>query len=510
MLTPEILGRMFADAPDPELARVAFSRVGDDARARAFLARPEILPVASRVLGFSTAASDLLVRHPEEVEALGDVSGRSRGQLDAELRDDVAAHGDGAGLRRFRRRAMLRIAARDLAGAPFEGVVAEITDVADACLAQACPPRHAVVALGKLGGRELNYASDVDVLLIRGEQGDEDAGVGFLRALSEPTADGVALRLDLTLRPGGRAGPLARSLRATLAYYEREAATWERQAMIKARPAAGDQDLGDAFVAGVEDLVYPSDLRETAIDDVRRSKVRLEEYVRRRGKELTEVKRGRGGIRDIEFAVQLLQLVHGRRDRRLREPNTLRALAVLADEGYVAHDDADALAAAYRFLRRLEHRLQIVRDLQTHDLPSDRHARTTIARSLGMDGADELQAEYERTTGLVRSIHERLFYRPLLEAFAGSVQPAPGHDREATEELLAGLGFTQPTRAFEQLEHLVDPSRRIGKVLAHVFPVMAPGLALAADPDAALVRLTRIAEAVGVRVAPADALAADP
>src|SRR5919108_1492873 len=510
VLTPEILGRTFSEAPDPELARVAFSRVGEDARARELLARPEILPVASRLLGFSTAASDLLVRHPKEVEALADVSARTRAQLDAELLADVASHGEAAGLRRFRRRALLRIGGRDLAGAGLDEVVAEISHVADACLAHACPPHHAVVALGKLGGRELNYASDVDVLLIRGQDGDEDAGVGFLRALSEPTADGVAFRLDLTLRPGGRAGPLARSLRATLAYYEREAATWERQAMIKARPAAGDHELGDAFVTGVEDVVSPSDLRETAIDDVRRSKVRLEEYVRRRGKELTEVKRGRGGIRDIEFAVQLLQLVHGRRDRRLREPNTLRALDVLDDEGYVAHDDAEALAAAYRFLRRLEHRLQIVRDLQTHDLPADRHARTPLARSLGMDGADELQAEYERTTGLVRSIHERLFYRPLLEAFAGSIQPAPGHDREATEELLAGLGFTQPSRAFEQLEHLVDPSRRIGKVLAHVFPVMAPALALAAEPDAALVRLTRIAEAVGDRVAPADALAADP
>ncbi len=156
------------------------------------------------------------------------------------------------------------------------------------------------------------------------------------------------------------------------------------------------------------------------------------------------MKRGRGGIRDVEFAVQLLQIVHGRRDLRLREPNTLAALAALADEGYVAEEDADALADAYRFLRRLEHRLQMVRDLQTHDLPADRHARTTLARSLGLAGADALQAEYDRTTELVRGIHERLFYRPLLEAFAGPVQPTPGHDREATEELLAGLGFAQP------------------------------------------------------------------
>ena len=152
VLTPEILGRTFSEAPDPELARVAFSRVGDDPGARELLSRPEILPVASRLLGFSTAASDLLVRHPEEVEALADVSARGREALGTELRGDVTAHGASAGLRRFRRRAMLRIAARDLDGAPFEDVVAEISDVADACLALACPDGHAVVALGKLGG----------------------------------------------------------------------------------------------------------------------------------------------------------------------------------------------------------------------------------------------------------------------------------------------------------------------------------------------------------------------
>jgi glutamate-ammonia-ligase adenylyltransferase len=514
VLTPEILGRTFADAPDPELARVAFSRVGEDAHAREVLGRPEVLPVASRLLGFSTAASDLLVRHPEEVEALADVSARDRETLETELGADVQAHGAGAGLRRFRRRAMLRIAARDLGGATLDEVVAEISDVADACLARACTDGLAVVALGKLGGRELNYASDVDLLLLHDEgmrpEAAEGGGAALMALLSEPTPEGVALRADLALRPGGRGGPLVRSLPATLAYYAREAATWERQAMIKARSAAGAAALGDAFVEGVAALVYPLDLHEAAIHDVRQTKVRLEEYMRRRGKELTEVKRGRGGIRDVEFAVQLLQIVHGRRDLRLREPNTLRALSVLADEGYVAHEDAEALAGAYRFLRRLEHRLQMVRDLQTHDLPADRHARTTVARSLGLDGADALQAEYDRTTGLVRGIHERLFYRPLLEAFAGPVQPAPGHDREATEELLAGLGFAQPPRAFESLTRLVDPGTRIGKVLSHVFPVMAPALALAADPDAALVRLERIAEAVGDRTNPADTLATDP
>ena len=178
----------------------------------------------------------------------------------------------------------------------------------------------------------------------------------------------------------------------------------------------------------------------------------------------------------------------------------------------MADADAEILADAYRFLRRVEHRLQIVRDLQTHDLPAGRHARTTLARSLELPDADALTAEYDRTTGLVRSIHERLFYRPLLESFAGPAQLHPGHgtDRPATEELLGGLGFAEPARSYDVLGRLVDPTRRIGKVLGHLFPVMAPALALSPTPDAALVRLERIAEAVGDGRAVADLLTTDP
>lgn len=521
MLTPEVLGRALAEAPDPELARVAISRVGESPVAREQLERPQVLPVAVRLLGFSTAAGDFLVRHPAEVATLADVSPRIRTDLDVELSDDIARLGADDGLRVFRRRAMLRVAARDLSGASLEDVVEEISQVAEACLETAFRlavgnVRMAVIGLGKLGGGELNYASDVDLIFVHADGGAgpqeeaERAAAALIRLLAEPTAEGIALRVDPTLRPGGRGGVLSRSLEATLDYYDRQSATWERQAMIKARLVAGDPWIGAAFVEGVTPFVYPMDLAPRAIDDVRRTKVRLEEYIRRRGKELTEVKRGRGGIRDVEFAVQLLQIVHGRRDPRLRESNTLRALATLAEEGYVAQADADALADAYRFLRRLEHRLQIVRDLQTHDLPADPHARTSLARSLGLDGALALQDEYDRQTERVRGIHERLFYRPLLEAFAGPAAPSPGVDRAATEELLAGLGFASTAQSFEVLRRLVDPATRMGKVLAHVFPVMAPALALASNPDQALVRLERIADAVGDLHGPADALAADP
>jgi glutamate-ammonia-ligase adenylyltransferase len=508
--------RVLAEAPDPELARVALSRL--DPAARAVLEREEVLPVAVRLLGFSTAAADLLVAHPEEASALLDLHTRSRSELDAELATDLERVGTPEGLRRFRRRAMLRVAARDLSSAPFEEVVAEITAIAEACLEAACGSAAsggiAVIGLGKLGGAELNYASDVDLVFVhegggpRRQDSAERSCAALIRLLSEPTSEGVALRVDPTLRPGGRGGALSRSLEATVEYYASQAATWERQALIRARPVAGQIELGQAFIRGVEPFVYPEELAPHAIDEVRRVKVRLEEYVRARGKAGTEVKRGWGGIRDIEFAVQLLQIVHGRRDERLREPNTLRGLAVLADEGYVAQDDAADLADAYRFLRTLEHRLQIVRDLRTHELPEDHQARSTLARSLGLDGPDALQAEYERQTTLVRGLHERLFYRPLLEAFAGRAAPRPGVDREATEELLAGLGFAAPHAAYEVLARLVDPATRFGKVLAHLFPVMAPALALSPSPDVALVRLERIA--AGADPSVADALANDP
>jgi glutamate-ammonia-ligase adenylyltransferase len=502
-----------ADAPDPDLARRSLERIAHAG------ADVEPLPVEIvRLLGFSTAAADFLVQHPEEVPGLAEAEAGDRAALDHELARDVDAHGPEDGLRVFRRRSMLRVAARDLAGEPLEEIVAEISRVAEAILEAAfrrvAPDlRLAVIGLGKLGGAELNYASDVDVLFVH-ERGHREEAVRAcgtaIRLLSSPTSEGIALRVDPTLRPEGRDGALSRSLEATLEYYERRSATWERQAMIKAREVAGDPWLGASFVAGVAPFVYPAELHPGAIDDVRRTKVRLEEYVRRRGKELTEVKRGRGGIRDVEFAVQLLQIVHGRRDARLRSPNTLTALRALAEEGYVAEPDAAALGGAYAFLRTLEHRLQIVRDLQTHELPRDATARATLARSLGLPDERALQSEYDRQTNLVRGIHERLFYRPLLEAFAGPAHPAPGRDRRATEELLAGLGFAEPARSYEVLARLVTSGSRFGKVLAHVLPVMTPPLALAANPDAALVRLERVADAVGDAPGPADAVANDP
>jgi [glutamine synthetase] adenylyltransferase / [glutamine synthetase]-adenylyl-L-tyrosine phosphorylase len=512
--SPEALGRALAAAPDPELARVALSRVGERREAREAL--EQAMEPAVRLLGFSGAAADFLVAHPEETVLFTDVDARSRETLMAEVEADINRRRAPTGLRRFRRRALFRLAARDLGGAALEDILSEMTAIAEVCLEaanRAVGPALTVIGMGKLGGAELNYASDVDVIFVHFDRDSDEAAkraVELVALLSEPSEEGVALRVDTTLRPEGRAGPLSRSLASTIEYYRRHAATWERQALLKARPVAGALEVGARLLAELTPIVYPEHLEPSAIEDVRQMKVRIEEYVRARGKDAIEVKRGRGGIRDVEFAVQLLQLVHGRRDPRLRQPNTLRALAILAEEGYVAVTDAEELGASYRFLRTLEHRLQLARDIQTHELPGDAPSLRRLARSMGLEDAESLRRAYEKHTGTVRGLHDRLFYRPLLEAFAGPPVPRPGTERAATEELLAGLGFAGPAAAYERFNRVVDPSTRLGKVLGNVFPVIAPALALSPDPDQALVRLERVSEALKEGAAVSDLIASNP
>ncbi len=511
LTSPRELGLALAKAPDPELARVAVSRLGDHPLGREALSDARVAVHAIPLIGFSTAATDFFVRHPDELWSLADEAPKDASALLAEAENDADTLGPQAGVRRFRLRASYRLAARDLAGATLEHVVGELTALAEACLhvalasvaGDAGDALPAVVGMGKLGGRELNYSSDVDVLFVHAAPGgtaQEEASrtaAALVALLSEPTVDGTALRVDTSLRPEGRAGPLSRSLDAAIQYYLRLAETWERQALLKARPVAGDPSLGRAFVDAVDPFVHPSVLPAQAVEDVRSQKARIEEIVRAQGKDGVEVKRGRGGIRDIEFAVQLLQLVHGRRHPALRTPGTLPALRALADEGFVARADADALADSYRFLRRLEHRLQMVRDLQTHELPRDRGALATLARSMGLDGQDRLLAEHARHTERVRGLHEQLFYRPLLESFAGTAASSAGLERQDTEELLTGLGFADPAAAYRAFARVVDRSTRMGRVLGGLFPVVAPALATASMPDAALVRFERVAEAVG-------------
>ena len=284
---------------------------------------------------------------------------------------------------------------------------------------------------------------------------DDSAGVdrvaaAFMRALSDPTADGIAFRADADLRPEGRAGPLVRTVGSYRAYWERWADTWELQALLKARPAAGDVELGRELIEAAEPFVYPETLGADAVREVRSMKARAEALAERPG-DTVEIKRGVGGIRDVEFAVQLLQLVHGRADHALRAPATLDALAVLGAEGYIRPDDAAALSDAYRWLRNVEHRIQLWELRQTHELPADPVSRDRLAKGMGYRDlpAQTAAAAFERDLverrAEVRTIHERLFYRPLLEAFADS--PAVRLDEAGASRQAAAFGFEDTVAA---------------------------------------------------------------
>ncbi len=288
---------------------------------------------------------------------------------------------------------LLRVAARDLTTSPdVSDIAAELADLAAAALEAATAiaraevgtdaerVRFAVIAMGKCGGRELNYVSDVDVIYVvePGPGVDEQTAThvgdrlaaSVARNCSTVTAEGSLWEVDAGLRPEGKSGTLTRTLASHLAYYRRWAKTWEFQALLKARPVAGDLELGQQYLEAIVPLVWGASAREGFVADVQQMRRRVEAHVPA-GEVDRQLKLGPGGLRDIEFAVQLLQLVHGRGDETLRSGNTLRALEALAAGGYVGRDDAASLSDAYRFLRTLEHRLQLRRLRRTHLMPAD-------------------------------------------------------------------------------------------------------------------------------------------
>jgi glutamate-ammonia-ligase adenylyltransferase len=411
---------------------------------------------------------------------------------------------DPGGLRRWKRRELLRTAVRDLLGiADMPAVGRELAELARVCVEAALElvdpeATLTVIGMGKLGGRELNYASDIDVLFVH--DGDaaaaERAARAVLSTMSTPSEDGIVFRTDANLRPEGRQGPLTRTIESYTAYYDEWARTWEFQALVKARPVAGDPELGERFMTLVTPRVWPEKLDPDAIREIRAMKERAEEITERKGIGDRELKRGRGGIRDIEFAVQLLQLVHGRDDESVRSPTTLDALHELADGGYVERVDADRLDRAYRFLRTVEHRLQLYDEQQTHLIPSDEPARIRLARVLGYRDSPErtalerFEAEHRNHQRAVRSIHERLFFAPLLDTLAGAGPLSP----EAAEERLAAFGFTDVQRTRAAVRELAVGLTRRSRVMRELLPVILEWLSETPDPDLGLLQLRRLAE----------------
>ncbi len=540
-----------AAAADPDAALAGLARLAPDAGLLAALrAEPCLRGRLTAVLGASAALADHLARHPADWRELGGpaaASGPEPGELRAVMLastgadpadpepsarpDRVPGRDAAGGLRAAYRRALLRLAARDLTGAvSLDQAAAELADLAAAALEAAlaiarsqlppgaAPCRLAVIAMGKCGGRELNYASDVDVIFVGepGDPGDPGPGdaalraatqlaAGLIRVCSQAAPDGPLFPVDANLRPEGRDGPLVRTLASHRAYYERWAKTWEFQALLKARPVAGDTALGRAYAEAIAPMIWQAAQRENFVPDVQamRRRVIAALPAAEAGRQL---KLGPGGLRDIEFAVQLLQLVHGRTDPSLRVGATLPGLAALAVGGYVGREDAASLAAAYRFLRSVEHLLQLRQLRRTHTLPADPAALRRLGRALHLaeraggqhaDPADELTAQWRQHAGQARQLHEKLFYRPLLEAVARLPSDAARLTPEAARTRLEALGYVDPAGALRHIEALTAGVSRKAAIQRTLLPVLLGWFAGAAEPDAGLLAFRQVSEALG-------------
>lgn len=473
------------------------------------------------VLGASEALADHLARHPRDWQALVTYEAADLHPGVADFERGLAEAVDAVTLRIAYRRCLLAIAARDVCGTTdVAQTAAELADLATATLraalaiartaapADAAHCRLAVIAMGKCGGHELNYVSDVDVIFVGepAEGADEGKAIQaatrlashLMRICSETTVEGTIWPVDANLRPEGRNGPLVRTLSSHLAYYQRWAKTWEFQALLKARAVAGDPELGADYIDAVSPLVWQAAERENFVPDVQKMRRRVVDNIPAAQVE-RELKLGPGGLRDVEFAVQLLQLVHGRGDATLQSGTTLVALAALAAGGYVGRADAAQLDEAYRFLRAMEHRIQLYRLRRTHLVPEGESDLRRLGRSLGLrtDPVAELNKEWKRHASVVRRLHEKLFYRPLLDAVA---QLTPGEARlssKAAGERLEALGYADPVAALRHLEALASGVTRKAAIQRTLLPVLLGWFADSADPDAGLLGFRKVSDALG-------------
>jgi [glutamine synthetase] adenylyltransferase / [glutamine synthetase]-adenylyl-L-tyrosine phosphorylase len=513
---------------NPDRARAALDLLADRDQAALDALGEEGVGRLAVVAAVSEPLVDIVARKGRLADALGgDLAARTAGDVAAACSAALAdAEQPAAVLAVEQRVGLLRIAARDLLGfATTPQVAAELADLAQGVLAAAaglvCTEHDAslaIIAMGKLGGRELNYVSDVDVIFVGSEDdwaASQKAAERLMRLMAQITPDGRAYEVDANLRPEGKDGSLARTIDSYRAYYERWAKTWEFQALLKSRHLAGDEALGAAFAELIEPFVWPDRLDAEAVGEIQRMKgvVESSSTVRRAG--ARQVKLAPGGLRDIEFAIQLLQLVHGRHDTSLRSANTLEALDALAAGGYVGEEDAADFHHAYVFLRTVEHRLQLANLRRTHTLPSGgderRRLARTVAAHLPAEGPDahrdlleRFDAELARIQGQVRRLHEKLFYRPLLDRFAelsaadqlpvGAETGEPKLAAEAARDRLTALGFSSPDAALKHLDALAGGVTRRAQLFRTVLPAILPTLAAAPDPDGGLAALRSLAD----------------
>lgn len=541
-----------AVSADADEALVALTRIArrDAAPVRAAHEDPRARRAVWALLGASDGFADFYFRHPHELADLASAGGSL--PTDAEMRswlaDAIDATADGfsatgtesawVSLRVRYRRVLARIAAYDLLSpSPVDEipkVTAALADAAGAALEaslavartrvsqgaagaglfpreQVAATRLAIIGMGKTGARELNYVSDVDVIFVAGvdpERSDtlsESRAVDIatrlavqtMRGLSEVEVEPPLWEVDANLRPEGKQGALVRSLDSHLAYYERWAKSWEFQALLKARPIAGDRELGDAYVRAVQPKVWTSAARENFVDSVQRMRERVTDHIPA-AEVPFQIKLGPGGIRDIEFTVQLLQLVHGLSDDRIRQRGTLEALDALVTQGYIGRTEAATFARDYHVLRLLEHRVQLRHLRRTHLMPADADDQRMLARSTRLaESGGRIWEIWEGIKREVRDIHVRLFYRPLLSAVAALPAEERVLSTEQARDRLAAIGFADPAGALRHIAALTSGLSRKASIQRHLMPVMIRWFADGVDPDYGLLAFRRLSERLG-------------
>lgn len=571
-ILPSLLAHL-TSAADPDMALNNLERFVSSLSDVAALvslchARPDVLIslitifgasrfLSSFVAAFADASLNLLstpgyLAQPAGRNALSD-------RLNAVTRDGEGDKDFYRALRIFRKQEMLRIGLRDLLGkADLRETVSELSDLAGVCLQKAygridaeLTKKHgrpvlsrengtidaagfAVIAMGKLGGNELNFSSDIDLMYAYSADGETEGirsrdgallnritnhqyfvklAERLTSAIGESTDDGFVFRVDLRLRPEGQRGPLAQGLGGYEIYYESWGQTWERSALIKARPVAGDEHTGREFMERIRPFVYRKYLDYGAIAEIREMKQKINREVQQKGKTYRDVKLGYGGIREIEFVIQALQLMYGGRDKALREKNALKALHMLSQKGLITYQEQADLSKAYVFLRTVEHRIQILDDLQTQTLPSDQRALRALARRAGYreqgNEAEALLRDYSLHTHRVRAMYDNLFEYTGQEA-APEERPKdydlfldPETPEQEAVAALKAFGFREPGRAYRNLLLLQEGSAfvhqtpRNRKRFNEIFPMIFQEIVVSPDPDRALNHLESFLAAQG-------------
>ncbi|WP_337176532.1 bifunctional [glutamate--ammonia ligase]-adenylyl-L-tyrosine phosphorylase/[glutamate--ammonia-ligase] adenylyltransferase [Paludisphaera sp.] len=562
----ELFDTLLPRCPDPDMALANFERyvaaLPDPADGLdRLLAGPRTVEILLQVLSTSQHLGELLIRDPGLIDWLQAGAGRrDRDSLISELWEELSGEGGAVDprivIRRFRLRETLRIGYDDIIrGVPLEVTTADLSHLAEACVEAAtrlaresaerrhgaptrgdgAPARFAALAMGKLGGVELNYSSDIDLIFLYDEEGATTGpravsnaeffarmSAEIVRLLSDHTAMGFAYRVDMRLRPEGDQGVLARSLDATLNYYVSRGRTWERQALIKCRPIAGDPELGAAFIAAVTPFVYRRYLGAAEIAEIKSLKRRIEQRTASAGLADFEVKTGRGGIRDVEFVVQFLQLLHGGEYPSVRVVNTLEAIERLERAGSLTAEERGVMDRAYRFLRRVEHRLQILFDRQTHEMPRSMEELRTLAIRMGymplgpsegrFGPAERFLADYRAKTELNRRILNHILHQAFLHGEGGEeadpvvdlvLDPDPSDEQIAA--VLSRYPFQDPAAAYRNLMALAREDfaflsqARCRHFLASIAPRLLRAVGRTADPDLTLTNLERVSASLGAK-----------